>query len=187
MNTLQSLDIECLLWINQGWASASLDPIMVALSSKGLPVLAYAYFLNKAWQRWGRNMMWPVVIWLLTVGCADALSSKVAKPYFKRVRPCFRQELQVRTPAGPAGSQYGFVSSHAANAWALYTLVPLSLGMRKPERLAWAFLALLISISRVYLGVHFPADVAGGALLGLLLAALVFRLKPGIWNPLTKN
>jgi len=73
------------------------------------------------------------------------------------------------------------VSSHAANAAALYWLMPLVLGLSRRERYAWLGLAALIAISRVYLGVHYPSDILAGALLGWGIAYAIFRLRPSIW------
>ena len=182
MNFLLNWDIQLLLWLN-GLGSTWVDVIMVALSSKWLPIPAYLYFLFKAYQRWGKSMLLPVVLCGLAVALADSSSSKLFKPGFKRLRPCFEESLTVRTPAGLPGGQYGFVSSHAANAAALYWLMPLVLGLGRRERYAWLGLAAVIAISRVYLGVHYPSDILAGALLGWGIAYAIFRIRPSIWAP----
>ncbi|MFM1898576.1 MAG: hypothetical protein RL577_816 [Bacteroidota bacterium] len=156
---------------------------MVALSSKWLPMPAYLYFLFKAYKRWGKSFWLPILLCGLAVGLSDSISSKLFKPNFKRLRPCFEESLSVRTPAGLPGGQYGFVSSHASNAAALYWLMPLVLGLSLRERYAWLTLAALIALSRVYLGVHYPSDIIAGALLGWGIAYVVFRIRPSVWTP----
>lgn len=182
MSALLNWDIQLLLWLN-GLGSTGADTIMVALSSKWLPIPAYLYFLFKAYQRWGKSMVLPVVLCGLAVALADSSSSKLFKPVFKRLRPCFEESLTVRTPAGLPGGQYGFVSSHAANAAALYWLMPLVLGLGRNERFVWLGFAALIAISRVYLGVHYPSDILAGFLLGWGIAYLISRIRPSVWAP----
>ena len=67
------------------------------------------------------------------------------------------------------GGTYGFVSSHASNTFA----VAVFTGLFLRNRYYWIgilFWASLVGYSRIYLGVHFPGDIIGGAMLGSLLA-----------------
>lgn len=182
VNSFLNWDIHLLMWLN-GHGSAMGDACMVALSSKWLPIPAYLYFLYRAYQRWGKSLVLPVLLCGLAVGVSDSVSSKVFKPGFQRLRPCFEENILVRTPAGLPGGQYGFVSSHAANAAALYWLMPLALGLSRKERYAWLGFAALIAISRVYLGVHYPSDILVGALLGWGIAYAIHRIRPSVWAP----
>lgn len=75
------------------------------------------------------------------------------------------------------GTRAGFPSMHACGAFALAQAV--SLGCTRHRRilvwLAWGA-ALLVAWSRVHLGVHFPSDVLGGAIVGICCARAVWRL-----------
>jgi len=75
------------------------------------------------------------------------------------------------------GGKYGFVSGHATNSFAIATFVVALIGKHykylTPLVLIWA---VLVSYSRIYLGVHYPLDILGGALLGIGLGFLVFKL-----------
>lgn len=74
-----------------------------------------------------------------------------------------------------------FPSGHAATSFAGLFALARFLPGRWPILLA---LALAISYSRVYVGVHYPADVAGGALLGLAVATALRMLAAGPRRPL---
>ena len=103
------------------------------------------------------------VVLALCVGVSDLISSRVAKLLFHVARPSFALS-GVRLLIG-AKKSFSFPSSHAANlaaaAWFLHRTL----------RRRWVSLVMLlvlvgISYSRIYVGVHYPSDVLGGALLG---------------------
>jgi len=73
---------------------------------------------------------------------------------------------------GRCGGLYGFVSSHAANTFGMATFLTLIL-RKKQKGIYWLFLyAVVVSYTRIYLGVHYPLDVFFGALVGVLSAYL---------------
>jgi undecaprenyl-diphosphatase len=101
----------------------------------------------------------------------------VVKHLVRRVRPPF--QLPGVHPLWDAPTDYSFPSGHAAGSFAVAAFVTvLCLRERRDEAWRWAvgalfvFAASAIALSRVYLGVHFPGDVTGGAALGALLGAL---------------
>ena len=78
------------------------------------------------------------------------------------------------------GGRFGFVSSHAANSFATAGLLGLFFNRKSLYLLLiWAS---LVSYSRVYLGVHYPSDILGGAIIGLIVAFLVHRIASSILN-----
>ena len=85
--------------------------------------------------------------------------------------------MLVHIVRGHCGGRYGFVSSHAANTFALATFMTFLLGDRFQWVLPLMFAyAGLNAYSRIYLGVHYPGDVIFGALLGVFIGLLVWWL-----------
>lgn len=112
---------------------------------------------------------------VITIG--DRTSVEVFKEGFERYRPSRNFEIrdQVHTVNNYRGGQYGFVSSHATNFFGIATFLFLVLRRRLPQAGPWLFFyAALIAYTRIYLGVHYPGDIIGGAILGSLVAILVF-------------
>lgn len=115
----------------------------------------------------------------LSVLVADVTAARIIKPLVQRQRPEYTEYLP--RVIVPPQSSYSFPSNHAANAFAAATFLGLTVMGMGPIAVV---IACLIGYSRVYVGVHFPLDVIGGAILGTLSAFLVYYLFMGIENVL---
>ncbi|MFM2334608.1 MAG: hypothetical protein RIS91_611 [Bacteroidota bacterium] len=173
---LDFFDRDLFVLINQRWASPSLDPMMIFLSSKWAFMPLYAVFVWLFWRKFGVKCWLPILFTVASFGLADSISSRIFKPGFARVRPAWEKSLTPRLPNGEPGSRYGFVSSHSANAFAVFATAMALLGLGRRWRLALMYLAAAIAYSRVYLGVHYVGDVFFGALLGLGISWCLVRV-----------
>lgn len=162
------------LFLNQQHASW-LDPVMLALTGRYIWIPLYLYLLYLIIRYYPQERIWYILGLLLTIILADQLTSSIMKPFFERLRPCHdpRWDELIRNYAG-CGGRYGFASSHAANTFALAAFMQ-KVGIKRLRKIGWLFAwAGLVSYTRIYLGVHYPMDVFVGALLGILLAWLVW-------------
>ena len=110
---------------------------------------------------------------LLVVGSTDIISHRLIKQSVERERPRHHQNLQVNLKTHPHAG-WSFTSNHAANNFAAATYLRAAYPFLWPSYI----IATLIAYSRIYVGVHFPLDVLGGALLGTIwtfLLVFVFR------------
>lgn len=130
---------------------------------------------------------------VLTIVLSDQISSSIIKPIFERFRPSHDPSLNglVHLVKNYAGGRYGFVSSHSANSFGVALFMSL-LFRNKVLSISFFCWAFLNSYSRIYLGVHFPFDILGGALVGLGAAYLSFyllkKLRPvSLQAPLKRN
>jgi undecaprenyl-diphosphatase len=137
-------------------------------------VLILAVLLYK--KNWRESLLILVAIALVVTLC-DQFASHLIKPYFERFRPTHHPDFMndVKTVFDYRGGRYGFISSHAANAFGFALFMSLLFRCRifTIVIFLWAFLT---AYTRVYLGVHFISDVVPGALSGLFFGWLVYTL-----------
>lgn len=176
--TLLEWDREALLALN-GWGGVVWDRIWLTLSDKWAAIPLYALLLVYAFRSlgWRRALLFLVFIALL-ITATDQMAN-LFKYGVGRLRPCHDPELDglVRLVKASCGGRFGYFSAHAANAMALAVFFCAHWGR---SRSLWGGLlilwALLVGYSRVYLGVHFPADVLTGILIGAFFGWLFARL-----------
>lgn len=111
----------------------------------------------------------------LCIAFADQITSSFCKPFFERFRPSRDPEIMhmVHTVNGYKGGMYGFVSSHAANTFAVAMFVSLLIRSWPLAVITFTW-ATAVSYSRIYLGVHYPGDVFCGAIVGMLIAGMLY-------------
>lgn len=180
---LHHIDLGTFRFINGTLGCSFLDPLMMALSSKWIWIPFYAVMLWALVKKYKRQVIWVLLILGVVVTLSDGISSKLLKPSIQRLRPNQIEKttgahmLDVRAPDGGDGnSKYGFPSSHAANSMAIFLFAALFLELNRKYTLILLIFPVFISISRVYLGVHYPSDVAAGMLLGAMLTLLAWKL-----------
>ena len=178
MGGIQAVDTQVFLWLN-GLHTGWLDKVMVSITEMWpwIPIYILLRFVVFKKYRW--SGFWILLAVGVVILCSDQLSAHVCKPLFHRLRPCFNPDLEglVHLPKGLPGGKYGFVSSHAANTFAVASF--LTAVLRESYRhigwwlYGWAFVS---SYTRIYIGVHYPGDIIGGAVLGILIGLVIGRL-----------
>ena len=114
----------------------------------------------------------------------DQISSSIIKEIVGRLRPSHEPELEgiVRLLNGHKSGKFSFTSSHATNSFGLAMFSALL--YKNWRYTVFIFIwAAINSYSRIYLGLHYPADILGGLILGITIAFLIFWIyKKVIFN-----
>jgi undecaprenyl-diphosphatase len=169
-----SLDITLFFFVNHTLSNPLFDVLMPFLTDlnkiKGVQILAAVGWLA-AMIKGGRRGRIVCILLVVVITCGDQLSSTFMKSWFGRLRPCFALE-GVRTLVD-CGSGYSFPSSHAVNNFSAATVLAYYY-----RRYRWGFylFAGVIAFSRMYVGVHYPSDVLGGAIVGTIFSSSILFL-----------
>ncbi|MBS0000677.1 MAG: phosphatase PAP2 family protein [Cyclobacteriaceae bacterium] len=163
---LDRIDQEIFLLLN-GFHNEFFDTIMFWITNQETWYPFYAIILIWMFWKFRRNAIIPLVLIILVITISDQVTSSLMKPFFERLRPCHDPEIQdlVHTVSG-CGGIYGFASGHAANSFALATLLFL---FYRQESRYWILVylwAAIVAYSRIYVGVHYPGDIIAGGLIG---------------------
>jgi undecaprenyl-diphosphatase len=174
-----SLDVRLFRLLNGSAANPLFDAVMPLITDLDrwrvilIVIWSLLVLLGGKRGRWAAFMLIPLV------AASDQISSHLFKPLIERVRPCevlggvhlwYGPVGWITTPAEVARSyksSFSFPSGHAANITA--SMIFLGLVYRR-WLVPLAVVALAVSYSRVYIGVHWPSDVAAGMALGGALA-----------------
>lgn len=177
LEALSTLDRHLFLLINS-WNAAWLNPVMVFLSGQLLWLPLIGLIAWTAYKQLDRRSFGIFFLFLgLALIASDVTSSYLLKNIVERLRPCRLPELKplINRFGQKCGGKFGFVSSHAANSLCLMSFAFMVLEMKSWKYYWFWLLPLMVSISRIYLGVHYPGDIVGGMMVGLVWAIMLAK------------
>lgn len=177
MEQLLSADQALFLWLNS-FHNEFWDTIMIFFTGRSTWLPLYFFTIGFLFWKYGWKEGGLIVIMtLIAVGLSNTLTSEIMKPYFERLRPCKEDSLNglIHLPH-TCGGLYGFASSHASNSFAFASMMFFVLGKElKLPAIILMLWAVVVSYSRIYVGVHYPLDIVVGGLLGFAIAWVVNR------------
>jgi len=174
---LENIDLTILYFFNHDLANPVLDWFFLFIAESKIFLFALIILAIILFWRGSVRLKSVIILVIACVAIVDPVSHYVLKPLFGRIRPCYELS-DIRLLAG-CGGRFSFPSNHAANAFAIAGVVVYF--YRKYAALLITS-AVLICLSRIYLGRHYPSDVLGGAVFGVLTAWLVIYLLKLVLN-----
>lgn len=172
---VHSFDGRITLWV-QAWPAWLYQP-MLAITNVGQPLTVILFAVGLLiWSLWQRQDK-------LAISSAVILGTTIVTSIFKLIMRRSRPDTEYA--ANLMYQSFSFPSGHAAAATVGFGFLAYAAFMNLPA--PWniilgvvvAIFGLLVCLSRIYLGAHFPSDVAGGIVLGLAgLAVIIFVVRP---------
>lgn len=168
MELLLTLDHQLFIFINLLPHTSWTDMIALAISGVGTAGIIWFTIAILLFLREEKKDHWFFLPFILAGGTSWAIVEFFLKPLIARVRP---NEIMGAIIVGSGSDGFSFPSGHATIAFAMAVVLS-----RKEPKWKWMFytLAVLISLSRIYLGVHYPLDVVFGVLLGWGIGRIVY-------------
>lgn len=154
------------------------DEVMWLYSGKAvwLPLAIFIIVVLSYKKNW-KEVVFILLGIALTITLCDQFASGICKPLFHRFRPTHHPDFMdvVQTVFGYRGGRYGFISSHAANAFGFAMFMTLLL-RNKLLGITLFIWATVNAYTRIYLGVHFISDIVPGILSGLIFGYISYHI-----------
>lgn len=188
METLKELDRDLLIFLNS-LHTPWLDPIMFWITKTFFWLPLYLFLLYLIIIKYKKQSWIPLIGIALTILLADQITSGLMKPYFERLRPSREPSLEgiLHIVNNYKGGKFGFASGHAANTFGTATFFFLLLRTRY-KWITYLFVwALVMTYTRIYLGVHYPGDILVGGTIGILCGWTGFKAQTYLEKRFIKN
>ena len=172
--------------INQSSANSLFDTILPFFREPLVWIPLYLFFILYAIYNFPKKALTWIIGMGLTATTTDIISSRIIKPLIGRKRPCNDVEMidTIRLLISNCGQNGSFTSSHAANHFGIAMFIYITMRNIWGNYTYLFFIwAALISYAQVYVGVHYPFDILGGAIVGCAagyFSAKIFTKKMGL-------
>lgn len=171
--------------LNSQWTNPFFDAVLPFFRNSVFWAPLYIFIAVFIAVNFGRKGLWWALLFICTVAITDLIGARIIKEAFNRTRPCQDAEFMnhVRLLLKRCSGSSSFISNHAANHFGLATFAFLTFrGVFKRWMILAFIWAFFIAYAQIYVGVHYPMDVAGGAILGIFIGSIMAGIFDKKWG-----
>lgn len=189
LDTIINTDIELLIFLNN-LGTIQWDGFWLFMTNKFSAIPLYLLLLFFSYKYYGIKKTVVIVVFIALLITVSDQTSNLFKYGFKRLRPCHDENISglIRLVKSSCGGKYSYFSAHAANSMAVAVFFGLLFKKHVkyilPILIIWA---LIVSYSRIYIGVHFPLDVLTGLFFGSIFGLFFYYLIQLFFKKFFKN
>ena len=175
--------------INSKWTNPFFDFIMPFIRNPINWIPLYLFLLVFAIVNFRIKAYWWIIFFLITVAVTDMTGTYIFKHGIERIRPCNNPDMleQLRLLIGCPGG-YSFTSNHAANHFGMAAFLFFTFRQLFKK---WIWLVFLwagsIGYAQVYVGVHYPSDIGGGMVLGIIAGTFTGLIFNKYFSPVLRE
>lgn len=180
--TLRIWDRELFLYLNQ-LGIERLDSFWVTVTQTLFWIPLFVLFFYLIYRKFGKKKGLLVAAFAILALLLNNALMLFVKYVVARLRPNNVPELEGLIRALQAPTSFSFYSGHASNSFVLTVFVVLVLRKSYPWAYVFFVFPLLFSLSRIFVGVHYPSDLLVGAMMGTGIAFWVYsKMKVRLWQ-----
>lgn len=174
LETLKEWDFKLFIYLNNSGIEA-LDGFWIYVTNTLFWTPLFILIIYLVYRAYGVKKGTVVMAYYITAIAVNLTLMLTAKYYFSRIRPSSIPELEelIRALYSPSG--YSFYSGHASNSFVIVTFAVLALKKYYKWIYVLFIFPLLFTMSRIFVGVHYPSDLFIGALAGTLIAFVFYK------------
>ena len=171
--TLQQIDTAVFFFINMTLSNPVTDFIMPYVTNDTGLRIGYGLVMILCLIRGDAKLRWMVLFSVIVLVLTDQITAGLLKDFIGRFRPCQSFSTDTINLLVGCGGGKSMPSAHAANALGQALFFSLYYPKIKPYLIRYA---VLVALSRVFVGVHYPFDVLVGSLIGIIIAIIFVKL-----------
>ncbi len=169
---LDGIDKTLFHFVNETLSNPLFDVFMPIITNQNYWVFPILILIFMLILKGGKRGKIAAGILIISVAATDVIAAQIIKPWIGRLRPSHAMADSINLLVAKGG-KYSFVSNHAANMFS--AAVVLTYFYSKWKKFLFT-MAVIVALSRIYVGVHYPGDVIIGGIFGYGMAWSVISL-----------